>query len=148
MRIALYLKTSRCHYPLTQHHTPEDRNHRVICYENPLNREFGIYCHKKCLLLLKLIQHKHKDRSAVSTAVVCKTDLREELPNVMKRAAGTGTYDEVSWHQSFSIFCWYHERDSFMTASQEVNVASVLSKLVRRDMSELSMQPRCLHHLV
>ena len=52
MRTVFYLKTSESHYPLTQHHIAEDRNHRVICFEKPLNREFGIYCQKKCLWLL------------------------------------------------------------------------------------------------
>jgi len=147
MRTVLYLKTSESHYPLTPHHIPEDRNHRVICCEKPLNREFGIYFHKECLWLLK---YKVGTKTGLQyrQLKLCKTDLREELSKVMKTAAGTRTYEEVSRHHSFSIFCWFHERDSVLTASQEVNVASVLSKLVRRDMSELSMQLRCLHHLV
>jgi hypothetical protein len=70
------------------------------------------------------------------------------LLKIKQEAAGTGTYDEVARHLSYSIFCGFHKRDSFLTASQKVNVASVLSSLVRRNTSELSMQPRRLHHLV
>ena len=113
-------------------------------------------CHASSALCDKLITHSEESYpgcvcltvSAVSTSILCKADLCEDLLKVKQKAAGTGSYDKMAGHQSCSIFCGIHGRDSFVTASQEVDVASVLSSLVTRNISELSMQPRCLHHLV
>jgi hypothetical protein len=76
------------------------------------------------------------------------TDLLEDQLNVAKEMAIAGTDDEVARHLGCCSFCGFHGRDSFLRASQEVDVPPALNDIFKKDTAELNMQHRCLYHLL